>query len=404
MQEYISVSELNSYIGGLLEGDLFLRNFWLKGEISGFKLYQQSGHMYFTLKDADSAISCVMFKSRARLLDYKPEDGMEVLVRGTVAVFARQGKYQLYAEEMLPFGAGGLYLQLEKTKAKLQALGYFNSEHKLTIPRVVNRLGIVTSQDGAALRDILKVVRQRHARVDVVLVHSSVQGTEAPQEIARGIQLLNQQDYVDLIIVGRGGGSLEDLMVFNSEEVVKAIYESHIPIISAVGHEVDFTLSDLAADLRAATPTQAAQMAVPDAEAIEMALQGYQQRMQRAVQKKLNYSSEMLDRIMMRRIWSQPGILIAAQQKQVEVLGKDLQQAMLRGLQMREQKLALAVTALDKLSPLKVLSRGYAIASRGGAVIHNQDQVETGDLVDVILHQGSLKVRVESKEGTPWKA
>lgn len=404
MQEFISVSELNSYIGGLLEGDLFLRSFWLKGEISGFKLYQQSGHIYFTLKDADSAISCVMFKSRARLLDFKPEDGMEVLVRGSVSVFARQGKYQLYAEEMLPFGAGGIYLQLEKTKAKLQALGYFSPEHKQPLPRVVNRLGIVTSQDGAALRDILKVVRERHARVDVVLVHSSVQGAEAPLEIARGIQLLNRQGYADLIIVGRGGGSMEDLMAFNSEEVVKAIYESHIPIISAVGHEVDFTLSDLAADLRAATPTQAAQMAVPDAEAIEIALQGYQQRMQRAVQKKLNYGSEMLDRIMMRRIWSQPGILIAARQKQVEVLEKGLQQVMLRGLQTREQKLALAVTALDKLSPLKVLSRGYAIARRDGAVLHNEDQVEMGDILDLILHQGSLKVRVESKEGTPWKA
>lgn len=403
MQEYISVSALNSYIGGLLEGDLFLRNFWLKGELSGFKLYQQSGHMYFTLKDADSAISCVMFKSRARLLDFKPEDGMEVLVRGAVSLFARQGKYQLYAEEILPFGAGDLYLQLEKTKARLQALGYFETEHKKPLPRVVNRLGIVTSQDGAALRDILKVVRERHARVNVVLVHSSVQGAEAPPEIARGIQLLNGQDYVDLIIVGRGGGSLEDLMAFNSEEVVKAVYDSHIPIISAVGHEVDLTLSDLAADIRAATPTQAAQMAVPDVAAIESVLQSYEQRMQRALGKKLNYSSEMLDRIMMRRIWSQPAALMADRQKQVAALTKGLQQTIASEMQTRQQRLALAATALDKLSPLKVLSRGYAIASRAGAVINDEDQVEIGDLVDVILHQGRLQVRVESKEGSPWK-
>lgn len=404
MQEFISVSELNNYIGGLLEGDLFLRDFWLKGEISGFKLYQQSGHMYFTLKDAESAISCVMFKSRVRGLNFKPEDGMEVLVRGSVSVFARQGKYQLYAEEMLPFGAGGLYLQMEKTKAKLQALGYFNAEHKRSLPRLVNRLGIVTSQDGAALRDILKVVRQRHARVNVILVHSSVQGLEAPLELARGIELLNRQNYVDLIIVGRGGGSLEDLMAFNSEEVVRAIYESHIPVISAVGHEVDFTLADMAADLRAATPTQAAQLAVPDVEALDSALQGYQQRMRRAIEKKLNYHSEMLDRIMMRKIWSQPGIMIESRQRLVEAIQKDLQQGMARQLQMREQRLALAITALDKLSPLKVLSRGYAITSKDGTVVHNKDQVEIGDMVDITLHEGRLKARVESKEGTQWKA
>lgn len=404
MQEYITVSELNNYIGGLLEGDLFLRNFWLKGEISGFKLYQQSGHMYFTLKDADSAISGVMFKSRARTLGFKPEDGMEVLIRGTVSIFARQGKYQVYVEEMLPFGAGGLFLQLEKTKARLQALGYFNPEHKQPLPRMVNRLGIVTSQDGAALRDILKVVRQRHARVDIVLVHSSVQGAEAPLELARGIRLLNQQNYVDLIIVGRGGGSLEDLMAFNSEEVVQAIYESHIPVISAVGHEVDFTLSDLAADVRAATPTQAAQLAVPDVEALDAGLLACQQRMKRAVEKKLNYHSEMLDQIMMRKIWSQPGIMIEARQRQVQALEKDLLQVMTRQMQTGEQRLALAVTALDKLSPLKVLSRGYAIISREGTVIHDEDQAGIGDLLDVTLHQGRLKVRVESKEGTQWKA
>lgn len=404
MQEFISVSELNSYIEGLLASDLFLRDFWLKGELSGFKLYQQSGHMYFSLKDADSAISCVMFKSRARGMSFKPEDGMEVLVRGSVAVFARQGKYQLYAEEMLPFGAGGLYLQMEKTKAKLQALGYFDPGHKKPLPQVVNRLGIVTSQDGAALRDILKVVRQRHARVNVVLVHSSVQGLEAPLELAHGIELLNLQHYVDLIIVGRGGGSLEDLMAFNSEEVVKAIYDSHIPVISAVGHEVDFTLADLAADLRAATPTQAAQMAVPDAAAIDNALQSYQQRMKRAVEKKVNYHSEMLDRIMMRKIWNQPGLMIETRQKQAEALEKSLQQVMRNQLGMREQRLALAVTALDKLSPLKVLSRGYAIASKDGRVIHNYTQVETGDLVDITLQEGKLKVRVEDKEGSQWKA
>ncbi|MGE5391884.1 MAG: exodeoxyribonuclease VII large subunit [Deltaproteobacteria bacterium] len=404
MQDFISVSELNNYIGGLLEGDLFLRKFWLKGEISGFKLYQQSGHMYFNLKDADSSISCVMFKSRARLLEFKPEDGMEVLLRGSVSVFARQGKYQLYAEEMLPFGAGGLYLQLEKIKAKLQALGYFDLERKQPLPKVVNRLGVVTSQDGAALRDILKVVRQRHARVDVILVHSSVQGAEAPQELARGIELLNMHNYVDLIIVGRGGGSLEDLMAFNSEEVVRAIFESHIPIISAIGHEVDYTLSDLAADIRAATPTQAAQMAVPDVEAINNALQIYQQRMQRAVEKKLNYNSERLDRIMMRKIWIQPGIMIEDRFNQLTLLQRDLQQVMIKGMQIRVQRLALAATALDKLSPLKVLGRGYAIASKDGVVIHDHNQVVPGDLVDVTLHEGRLKVRVESKEGITWKA
>src|SRR5665647_3867265 len=247
MQEFITVSALNEYIGGVLEADPILQGIWVKGEISGFRLYQQSGHMYFTLKDGDAAVSCVMFRSRAQGLKFKPEDGMEVLLFGSIAVFTKQGKYQLYVDTMQPFGAGALFLQLEKLKRELDLGGYFSLEKKKPLPGMATRIGVVTSQDGAALRDILKVLNQRNLATQVVIVHSSVQGLDAPQELAEGVRMLNAYAEVDLIIIGRGGGSFEDLMAFNSREVVEAIFESSIPIISAVGHEVDISLADLAA-------------------------------------------------------------------------------------------------------------------------------------------------------------
>jgi Exodeoxyribonuclease VII large subunit (EC 3.1.11.6) len=272
MQEFLTVSALNQYINRLLENDELLQDCWLKGEISGCKLYQQSGHLYFTLKDEESAVSCVMFKSRVRSLKFKPQDGQEVLLRGSLAVFGRQGRYQVYVQEMQPYGVGGILLLLERLKKDLESRGYFAPEKKQALPALANRIGIVTSQDGAALRDMVRILRQRHRRVDIILVHSAVQGAEAPRELARGIALLNRFAQVDIIIVGRGGGALEDLMAFNTEEVVKAIYESQIPVISAVGHEIDFTLADWAADLRAATPSQAAQLAVPDMSVLEQEL------------------------------------------------------------------------------------------------------------------------------------
>lgn len=398
MNPYLSVSELNQYIAGLLDQDLFLRDFWLKGEISGFKLYQQSGHLYFTLKDEDSSISAVMFRSRARRLDFQPENGMEVLVRGSVSVFAPQGRYQMYVEEMEPFGIGGVYLFLEQLKEKLQQKGYFDVDRKKPLPAYARRIGVVTSQDGAALRDILRVLRQRHRGVDVVLVHSAVQGAEAPEQIARGIKLLNLYGQVDLIIVGRGGGSFEDLMPFNSEEVVRAIYESDLPVISAVGHEVDTTLADLAADIRAATPTQAAQLAVADLEQLNRDLNQLEQRLTRVMQRRLQQQNEVLDRLMMKRAWQRPQQMVQQYQQDCENLTLRLQKAVRDRINEAGNRLTMAVTGLDRLSPLKVMQRGYAVVHNKEGIIYSVENVQPGDCVSISLLDGEVQAQVKQKE------
>lgn len=398
MQEFLTVTVLNRYINQLLENDELLQDCWLKGEISGCKLYQQSGHLYFTLKDEESAVSCVMFKSRARSLKFKPQDGQEVLLRGSLAVFGRQGRYQVYVQEMQPFGVGGLLLLLERLKKDLESRGYFAVENKKQLPALANRIGIVTSQDGAALRDMVRILKQRHRRVDIVLVHSAVQGAEAPRELARAIALLNRYGQVDIIIVGRGGGALEDLMAFNTEEVVKAIYESQIPVISAVGHEIDFTLADLAADLRAATPSQAAQLAVPDMSSLEQELLNRQKRMQRALERRLAYWDESLDRIMSKKLWQEPEVLLKDKWATLQANREALIKLTQDKLKEQGSRFALAARSLDNLSPLKVLDRGYAVVSREGHIVKNGSEAQVGDHLTVALNDADLHVVVESKE------
>ncbi len=397
MKDYITVGMLNAYISRVMDHDEILQNFWLKGEISGFRLYQQSGHIYFTLKDENAAVSCVMFKSKAQHLKFKPEDGMEILLRGSVSVFARQGKYQVYGEEMQPYGQGGLFLHLEQLKARLAAEGYFALEKKQKIPLMVSRVGIVSSQDGAALRDILKVLKQRHAGVEVVIAHSSVQGTEAARELARGVRLLNEYGEVDVIIVGRGGGSLEDLMAFNSEELVYAIYESHIPIISGVGHEVDFSLCDLAADLRAATPTQAAQYAVPDYEVLKKNLENCTARLTRFMSRILSNREERVDRVMMKQVWKEPRLLLQKKEEIWREKEQRLKKAMSDNIREKGHQLTLAIGGLDNLSPLKVMTRGYAIVSQDQRVIKDIDEVEVGDELQVTVANGRLQVVITGK-------
>lgn len=398
MHEFFTVSQLNEYINALLLSDSLMGDLWLKGEISGFRLYRQSGHMYFTLKDQESTISCVMFRSRARQSKIVPADGMEVLVRGSVSVFARQGKYQVYVEEIQPYGVGGLYLYLEKLKQAMEKAGYFSPEKKKPIPVAAHRIGVVTSQDGAALRDILRVLKLRHPYCQVVLVHSAVQGPEAARELARGIRLLNEYGQVDVIIVGRGGGSLEDLMPFNSEEVVKAIYDSHIPVISAVGHEVDFSLADLAADLRAATPTQAAQLAVPDLAGLHRDLDKLRQRMTRTISRRVQIYNESLDRLMMRRIWQQPGVLMERRSDMLKQYQQRLQHSLRLLVHEQEARVSVLTAALDSLSPLKVMQRGYALVRRQKDIVIRAEQVNCGDILEVCLQDANIGVEVVSKE------
>ena len=404
MKEILTVSELNGYIANLFASDLFLGHIWLRGEISGFRLYQQSGHMYFTVKDEESTISAVMFKSRARGLKFKPKDGMEVILKASVAVFARQGKYQLYVEEMQPYGIGELFLYLEELKKKLAAKGYFAPERKKELPAFVQRVGIVTSQDGAALRDIHRILKQRQPGVEIVLAHSSVQGDEAPGELAAALRLLNNYGEVELIIIGRGGGSYEDLMAFNSEVVVEAIYESSIPVISAVGHEVDYTLADLAADVRAATPSQAASLAVPDMQALSRQLNNYQQRLLRAIQRKLLYCTEIVDRLMMKRIWKQPSSLLKLKEELLGQLLKGLSRGMASIYREKEVRLSMKIAALDSLSPLKIMERGYVLLQKEGRIIRGEQQLQIGDHLEVTMRDADLKIELISKERVErWK-
>jgi len=396
MSNILTVTKLNEYIGELLRKDKLLRDIWIKGEISGYKLYQSSGHIYLTLKDEETSISCVMFKSRARQLQFKPEDGMEILVRGYVAVFTKQGRYQLYIEEMQPYGIGGLLLYLEQLKERYAAKGYFDQKNKKVIPAIVHRVGVVTSQDGAAFRDIVRVLKNRHRNVEIILVHSSVQGECAPTEIARGIKLLNEYKGVDVIIVGRGGGSFEDLMAFNGEDVVQAIYESEIPVISAVGHEVDYCMADLVADVRAATPTQAAQLAVPEFDLIERQISDFQKRMLQAIMRKIDYNNEILDRIMMKKVWQKTAITGTKQEKLAALL-KDLEKYMLVYIREKMAGLSVAAARIDNLDPLKVMKRGYAMVYRDGKVIRDPLDINTGEFLQVILKNIYLDVKVIKK-------
>lgn len=398
MPDFITVSELNNHIENILSQDIFLRNFWVKGEISGFRLYRQSGHMYFTLKDEDAQVSCVMFKSRNRNLDFMPEDGQEVLMRGYVGLYREQGKYQIYVEEMQPYGLGGLFLYLEQLKASLAKRGYFDLDKKKIIPEVVNRVGVVTSQDGAAFQDIVRVLKSRHRGVEIVLAHSTVQGEEAPMEIARAIKLLNDYGEVDVIIVGRGGGSFEDLMAFNSEEVVIAIYNSDIPIISAVGHEIDFSLADLAADVRAATPTQAAQLAVPDIALLEKEINNYNERLISAITRYINYRSEQVDNIMMRKVWQNPKVLVEERQEKLFLVQNDLEKAIMNNIDKKYNQFSLLLSTLDALSPLKVMQRGYAILRKDEKLIRSIDEIDVGDNAIVQVADGKINMVITDKE------
>lgn len=398
MKEYFTVSELNEYINVLLEDDLNLVDCWIKGEVSGCKIYQQSGHMYFNLKDRDSVVSCVMFRSRVQKLCYVPEDGVEILVRGAIAVFAKQGKYQLYAEEMQLYGIGDLHWQLEQLKKKLQDKGYFAPEHKKLVPPIVKRLGIVSSQDSAALRDIIKVLRHRAKNIDIVIAHTAVQGIDAPVEIAAAIQNLNQLKDIDVIIVARGGGSLEDLMAFNSEMVVEAVYNSQIPLISGVGHEVDTTLTDFAADVRAATPTQAAQMAVPDNALLWDEVLKHRQRLIQIMHRDLLMKAESLDRIMMQKVWQQPESLLKDRRIAVEKLGDELQNNINVFFKDKSIRLTMAVTQLDSLSPLKLMQKGYAIVQLEDKILRDIEAVKIGELITINLRQHRLVAKILEKE------
>ena len=398
-QQVLSITQLNEYIRGKLDADPLLTGVAVRGEISNYKLYP-SGHHYFTLKDESSALKCVMFKGNAVRLRFRPENGMKVIAMGKVSVYPRDGAYQLYCTAMAMDGVGDLYAAFEQLKAKLAAQGLFDPAHKKPLPRFPGTIGIITSSAGAAVHDMLRILRKRYPVTKVVLLPVRVQGVEAPGEIAAAIRYANYYKLADLLIVGRGGGSIEDLWAFNDERVAYAIYESRIPIISAVGHEPDVTISDFVADLRAATPSNAAELAVPDQEALLQQLDSMNAAMATAMGRQLKAARQHLDVLSGSPALRSPTGYLDQRRKNLELLKNRMISAENQTIFRNNQRFIALTAKLDAMSPLKVLTRGYAVAENDrGEILRSVKQAKVGEKITVSLSDGSLTARVlEVKE------
>ena len=396
MPTIYSITQINAYIQGRMNEDPMLAQVAVRGEISNYKLYP-SGHHYFTLKDEQSALKCVMFKGNAMSLRFRPASGMKVIALGRISVYPRDGQYQLYVSSMAMDGIGDLYAAFEALKKKLSQQGLFDPAKKKPIPKYPQTIGIVTSSAGAAVHDILRILRRRYPLCSVRLLPVRVQGAEAPEEIVSAIRYANAHDLADLLIVGRGGGSIEDLWAFNDERVAYAIYESHIPIISAVGHEPDVTIADYVADLRAATPSNGAELAVPDREALAQNLDAFSAAMTGALNRQLRLASQRLEGLAASSALRSPTGYLDRRGKDLQLLQEKLLAAQNRELSKAQQKYVANVAKLDAMSPLKVLSRGYAMAQKDtGELIRSVKQTTTGESIVVSLADGKLNASILS--------
>ena len=392
----LSVTELNSYIKNLVDGDELLMDVCVRGELSNYKIYP-SGHHYFTLKDAESSLRCVMFKYSAMKLRFRPENGMGVTAFGRVSVYLRDGAYQLSCTSLMPEGMGDLQVAFEQMKAKLSAEGLFDPAHKKPLPPFPEKIAIITSSAGAAIHDMIRILGHRWPMTKVILLPVRVQGVEAPAEIAGAIRYANAFQIADLIITGRGGGSLEDLWAFNDERVARAIYASGIPVISAVGHEPDVTISDYVADRRASTPSNAAEIAVPDWHEMQDALQSYEIRSRQAMEKSLKSLSQRLDALKSKRVLTDPGVYLDNRRMDLDRARDRLLAASERQLAAKRQSFVKLGAALDAMSPLRVLSRGYTVSSdREGKVLKSVRDLRAGQEISVRFSDGLADCRVES--------
>ena len=393
-RQTLSVSQLNGRIKGLIDGDPELSDVCVRGELSNYKIYP-SGHHYFTLKDAESSIRCVMFKSSAVKLRFRPESGMGVTAFGRVSVYPRDGAYQLYCSALLPEGTGDLQVAFEQLKRKLDEEGLFAREHKKPLPKYPGRIAIITSSAGAAVHDMIRILSQRWPLTKVVLLPVRVQGAEAPPEIVGAIRYANEFKVADLIITGRGGGSIEDLWAFNDERVARAIYASELPVISAVGHEPDVTIADYVADARASTPSNAAEIAVPDIAEFTDALRSYEIRSAQAMAKKLAALRTRLDAVSTKRVMLDPAAALDDRRIALDRYRDRLIGAQEHINAEKKHEYVRLTAALDAMSPLKVLSRGYAIVSgASGDVIKSIDALEKGDAVSLRLADGTAECEV----------
>lgn len=398
MSKVVAVGELTRYLANLISGDRALRNLAVKGEISNFKQYA-SGHCYFNLKDAQGIIPCVMFRSSASRLRFRPEDGMAVIAAGSVNVYVEGGRYQLYVNNMLPDGVGDLAMAFEQLKARLSQEGLFDQEHKKPLPIYPATIGIVTSSSGAVLRDIYRVSKRRFPGIRLVLKPVQVQGAGAAEQIAQAVDFFNVHYPVDVLIVGRGGGSLEDLWAFNEEVVVRAIYNSAIPVISAVGHETDFTLADFVADERAATPSQAAEMAVRDGQEIVAQLLSLQTRLRNSAVQQLDIRRKGIEHLLTRPVMENPHLMLEQRMERLDNLASRLGQSGSQQLKQQVQHLTHLMDKLELMNPMNTLRRGYGmVRSRDNRVIATIQEVQAGDRIQVELQDGIIHAQAVALE------
>lgn len=391
--EPITVTYLNRYIKEKVAEDEYLQYVYVKGEISNFK-HHYTGHMYFTLKDENSLIKCIMFKTSTATLNFVPKDGMKVLVLGSVAVFERDGVYQIYVKAMQEDGIGDLYKEYEELKNKLEKEGFFDEKHKQKIPFMPKTVGVLTSQTGSVIQDIINVSTRRNPKVHIKLFPIPVQGKGAELEIADAIRIMNEKKLADVLILARGGGSIEDLWPFNEEVTARAIYNSRIPIISAVGHETDFTISDFVSDLRAPTPSAAAELAVPDIEEINIKLETYRNRYKNALKKKIEYMNMRYQKCMASRVFTDPTSKIKELYIQLDNQIKLLENIATNQIKDLRAKSIELISKLDTLSPLKTLTRGYAIAEKDKKSIKSVKELKKDDIIKLKFIDGNVNTKV----------
>lgn len=394
----LTPSQVGQYIKGFMDRDRLLSGLLVRGELSNYKMYP-SGHHYFTLKDREGALRCVMFRGDAASLRFRPQNGMQVIAAGRVTVFPRDGQYQMYCVRLTPEGAGDLFVAFEQLKERLLRQGLFAQEHKKPLPRMPGRIALVTSPAGAAVRDMLRILGARWPMAQVRILPVRVQGEGAAEEIAAAIRWANLHQVADLMITGRGGGSMEDLWAFNEEVVAQAIYESNIPVISAVGHEPDVTIADFVADLRAATPSNAAELAVPDQNEVYAALLGSKQRMEQAMRQRLLRGRQQLERLGKSRMLTDPKAYVQDKRVLLDYQSRRMDQAMANLLAGKRARTGQLAAALDAMSPLKVLGRGYAIAQKqDGVIISHIGDAAPGERFRLRVSDGELPCRVEETD------
>lgn len=398
-QQILSVSQINQHIQALMDNDPHLTAVAIRGEVSNYKVYP-SGHHYFTIKDENASLRCVMFRSNAMRIRFRPESGMQVVAVGKISVYPRDGAYQLYCSNLILDGVGDLYAAFEQLKKKLSSEGLFDQAHKKKLPQYPAVIGVITSSAGAAIHDILRILRKRYPLAQVRLLPVRVQGAEAPEEISAGIAYANLHKLADLLIVGRGGGSIEDLWAFNDERVARAIYQSDIPVISAVGHEPDVTISDFVADLRAATPSNAAELAVPDQDALKQTLDAYTASLYNAVNRRIKMARQQYNTLVNSAALTDSCRYVHVRREKLSALTGRLSAAQQICIATKKEHFIKLTSKLDVMSPLKVLSRGFAIAEKpDSTIVRSVKQLHTGDIVKIRLSDGTIPAAIiEDKE------